>query len=55
MTEHCDCADLPAYVLPTMSDGVNIQLTVGALWALEWEKKPLGRECWKFYNDNPDH
>ena len=53
MTEHCDCADLPAYVLPTMSDGVNILYRPARFGRLSGKKSHSGWECWKVAEPQP--
>jgi hypothetical protein len=45
--EHCDCADIPAYVLPSMTSGVKV-LYRSALFGRSKNKlNHSGWECWK--------
>lgn len=45
--EHCDCADLPAYLQSTMSDGVNVFYRPARFGRLKYKKNHSGWECWK--------
>ena len=45
--EHCDCADLPAYVLPTMSDGVDIFYRPAHFGRSKHKLNHSGWECWR--------
>jgi Clostripain family len=47
MTEHCDCADLPAYALPTISDGVDILYRPARFGRSKGKQNHSGWECWK--------
>ena len=47
MTEHCDCADLPAYAMPTMSDGVDILYRPARFGRARGKQNHSGWECWK--------
>ena len=46
-TEHCDCADLPAYVLPTMSAGVEVLYRPARFGRSRGKQNHSGWECWK--------
>ena len=46
-TEHCDCADLPAYVLPTMKEGVEILYRPARFGRTKDKLGHSGWECWK--------
>jgi len=45
--EHCDCADLPKYVLPTISDGIDVFYRPARFGRLKYKKTHSGWECWK--------
>ncbi len=45
--EHCDCADLPAYVLPTMNEGVDIFYRPARFGRLKNKQSHSGWECWR--------
>jgi hypothetical protein len=45
--EHCDCADLPAYMLPTMNDGVDIFYQSARFGRSKHKQNHSGWECWK--------
>jgi len=45
--EHCDCADLPAYVLPMMSDGVDVFYRPAKFGRLKHKQNHSGWECWR--------
>lgn len=45
--EHCDCADLTAYVLPTMSDGVDIFYRPARFGRSKHKQNHSGWECWR--------
>ena len=45
--EHCDCADLPAYVLPTMSDSVDIFYRPAHFGRSKHKLNHSGWECWR--------
>ena len=45
--EHCDCADLPAYVLPTMSDGIDIFYRPAHFGRSKHKLNHSGWECWR--------
>jgi hypothetical protein len=46
--EHCDCVDIPAYVLPTMSNGVNVFYRPALFGRTKNKKIHSGWECWKY-------
>jgi hypothetical protein len=46
--EHCDCADLPAYVLPTMSEGVNVFYRPARFGRAKHKQTHSGWECWRY-------
>ena len=43
---HCDCADLPAYVLPTMSEGVEVLYRPARFGRSKYKMNHSGWECW---------
>lgn len=45
--ERCDCADLPAYMLPTMNDGVNVLYRPARFGRSTHKQKHSGWECWR--------
>jgi hypothetical protein len=45
--EHCDCADIPEYVLPTMNRGVNVFYRPALFGRLKSKHNHSGWECWK--------
>jgi len=45
--EHCDCADIPAYVLPTMNNGVNVFYRPALFGRSKNKLNHSGWECWK--------
>jgi hypothetical protein len=45
--EHCDCADVPAYVLPTMSEGVEVLYRPARFGRSKDKQNHSGWECWK--------
>ena len=45
--EHCDCAEIPAYVLPTMNRGVNLFYRPALFGRTKNKKIHSGWECWK--------
>ena len=45
--EHCDCADLPSYVLPTMSDGVDVFYRPARFGRTKYKQNHSGWECWR--------
>jgi hypothetical protein len=44
---HCDCADLPTYLMSNMSDGVNVFYRPASFGRLKYKKNHSGWECWK--------
>ncbi len=47
MFEHCDCSDLPAYALPTMSDGVDVFYRPARFGRSKDKQDHSGWGCWK--------
>ncbi len=45
--EHCDCAEIPAYVLPNMSNGVNVFYRPALFGRTKNKQNHSGWECWK--------
>lgn len=45
--DHCDCADLPAYVLPTISQGVVVFYRPAHFGRSKHKLHHSGWECWK--------
>lgn len=45
--ERCDCADIPAYVLPTMHDGVEVLFRPARFGRSRNKQDHSGWECWK--------
>jgi hypothetical protein len=45
--ERCDCADLPAYVLPTMNKGVDVFYRPARFGRSQHKQNHSGWECWK--------
>jgi hypothetical protein len=45
--ERCDCADIPAYVLPTMRDGVEVLFRPARFGRARNKEDHSGWECWK--------
>jgi len=45
--EHCDCADLPAYVLPTMNEGVGVFYRAARFGRSKHKQNHSGWECWR--------
>jgi hypothetical protein len=45
--EHCDCADLPVYVLPTMNDGVDVLYRPARFGRQQHKQQHSGWECWR--------
>ncbi|MFZ1290572.1 MAG: clostripain-related cysteine peptidase [Melioribacteraceae bacterium] len=44
-TEHCDCAEIPKYVLPMMTDGVNIFYRPANFGRTKYKQYHSGWEC----------
>ncbi len=45
--EHCDCADLPAYQISTMNNGVDVFFRPARFGRLKNKQNHSGWECWK--------
>lgn len=45
--ERCDCADLPAYVQPTMNEGVDVLYRPARFGRLKHKQGHSGWECWR--------
>jgi hypothetical protein len=45
--ERCDCADLPAYVLPTMNKGVEVFYRPARFGRSKLKQNHSGWECWR--------
>lgn len=45
--EHCDCADLPPYVLPTMNEGVEVFFRPALFGRSKDKQSHSGWECWR--------
>jgi hypothetical protein len=45
--EHCDCADLPAYLLPTINEGVEVFYRPARFGRLKNKQNHSGWECLK--------
>jgi hypothetical protein len=45
--EHCDCAELPAYVLPSMHTGLQVFYRPAHFGRLQHKLSHSGWECWK--------
>jgi hypothetical protein len=45
--EHCDCAELPAYVLPTMNEGVDVFYRPARFGRSKHKQNHSGWECWR--------
>jgi len=45
--ERCDCADLPAYVLPTMNEGVEVLYRPARFGRSKNKQNHSGWECWR--------
>lgn len=45
--EHCDCADNPAYMLPMMSEGVDIFYRPARFGRSKYKENHSGWECWR--------
>ena len=54
MAEHCDCADLPAYMLPTMKAGVDVLYRPARFGRSRGKMKHSGWECWKVPESQPE-
>jgi len=45
--EHCDCAEDPAYILPEMSEGVDVFYRPPRFGRLKHKQSHSGWECWR--------
>ena len=45
--KHCDCADIPEYVLPTMNNGVNVFYRSALFGRSKSKLNHSGWECWE--------
>jgi hypothetical protein len=45
--KHCDCADIPAYFLPTMNNGVNVFYRPALFGRSKNKQNHSGWECWE--------
>jgi hypothetical protein len=45
--EHCDCAEIPSYVIPSMKEGVDIFYRPARFGRLKNKKDHSGWECWR--------
>ncbi|HEX7573378.1 MAG TPA: hypothetical protein VF514_09805, partial [Bacteroidota bacterium] len=45
--ERCDCADIPAYALPTMNEGVEVLYRPARFGRSKNKQNHSGWECWK--------
>ena len=45
--EHCDCADIPAYVLPAINEGVDVFYRPARFGRLKHKQSHSGWECWR--------
>jgi hypothetical protein len=50
--EHCDCADLPAYAMPAMNEGVDVFYRPARFGRSKHKQTHSGWECWR-RDDNP--
>jgi hypothetical protein len=48
--EHCDCAEDSAYVLPGMSEGVDVFYRPPRFGRLKYKQNHSGWECWRLLN-----
>lgn len=51
--EHCDCAELRAYALPVMSDGVDVFYRSAHFGRSKGKQNHSGWECWKERTSQP--
>jgi hypothetical protein len=47
MIKHCDCADLPVYLLPAINEGVDIFYRPARFGRSKHKQNHSGWECWK--------
>jgi hypothetical protein len=52
--EHCDCADIPEYSLPTINEGVDILYRPPAFGRLKHKQTHSGWECWDAIGSQPN-
>jgi len=45
--EHCDCADIPAYLLPTISEGIDVFYRPARFGRSKYKQSHSGWECWR--------
>ncbi|MBP1648265.1 MAG: Clostripain family [Bacteroidetes bacterium] len=45
--EHCDCADLPAYVMPTLNEGIEVFYRPARFGRSKHKQAHSGWECWR--------
>jgi hypothetical protein len=45
--EHCDCADLPGYILPGMTEGVDVFYRAARFGRSTQKQNHSGWECWR--------
>jgi hypothetical protein len=45
--EHCDCADIPVYVLPTINEGVDVFYRPPRFGRSKHKQNHSGWECWR--------
>ncbi len=48
MIEHCDCADIPAYQISTIKDGVDVLYRSARFGRSKNKQSHSGWECWKY-------
>ena len=46
--EHCDCAELPEYVFPTMTEGIDVFYRPARFGRSKHKLNHSGWECWKY-------
>ena len=46
--EHCDCADIPAYRISTINDGVDVLYRAARFGRSKNKQSHSGWECWKY-------
>ena len=46
--EHCDCTELPAYVLQTMNEGIDVFYRPARFGRTKHKQNHSGWECWKY-------
>ncbi|MDZ7767341.1 MAG: hypothetical protein U5K00_23480 [Melioribacteraceae bacterium] len=45
--EHCDCADIAEYVLPTITDGVDLFYRAARFGRSKHKENHSGWQCWR--------